>query len=195
MEKEKLKRIFDFLEEKEQQNPPFLWKHKNNIPLTEEELNIKGNLYLSFSKIKSLPKGLKVGGHLFLNYTNINSLPKGLEVKRVIYAKHTNLNFYMIPKWVNAGAIVLSHKVLFNSNLIVDGDLDLSETYIQSLPEGLKIYGTLNIESSDIASLPKGLEVQGDLYTFNSSFYQYEYTDNQIREIIKPGYIKGIIKM
>ena len=30
MEKEQLKKIFVFLEEKEKQNPPFLWKHKNN---------------------------------------------------------------------------------------------------------------------------------------------------------------------
>jgi len=237
MEKEALKRIFDFIKNKDnkrhKKDETLEWKLLFNEPLTEKDLNVKGNLDLVRTKItslpkglkvggwldlqlskitslpeglkvglfldltesdiKSLPEGLKVGGHLFLDYTNINSLPKGLEVKRVIYAKHTNLNFYMIPKWVNAGAIVLTHKVLFNSNLIVDGALNLSGTYIQSLPEGLKIYGTLDIESSDIALLPKGLEVEGDLYTLNSSFYQYEYTDNQIREMIKPGFIKGKI--
>ena len=38
MEKEKLKIIFDFLEEKGENRAPFLWKFKNNIPLTEDEL-------------------------------------------------------------------------------------------------------------------------------------------------------------
>ena len=69
MEKETLKRIFEFLEEKEQQNAPFKWKLLNNEPLTEEELNVKDHLYLSFSKITSLPKGLKVGRNLYIHTT------------------------------------------------------------------------------------------------------------------------------
>jgi hypothetical protein len=115
MEKETLKRIFDFLEEKEQQNPPFLWKHINNIPLTEEDLNIKGNLNLSFSKIESLPKGLKVGGDLdlvksesltflpdglkvggdlYLHYSKIESLPEGLKVSGRLFIGNTPLTKY-----------------------------------------------------------------------------------------------------
>ena len=46
MEKEALKRIFEFLAKKEQQNPPFIWKIKNNIQFTKEELNVKGILFL-----------------------------------------------------------------------------------------------------------------------------------------------------
>jgi hypothetical protein len=38
MEKETLKRIFQFLEEKEEHSLPLLWKHKNNMPITKEEL-------------------------------------------------------------------------------------------------------------------------------------------------------------
>ena len=51
MKKEALKRIFDFLEEKEKHKAPFIWKHINDIPFTKEDLNIKGCLYLfnSFS--------------------------------------------------------------------------------------------------------------------------------------------------
>ena len=66
MEKKTLKRIFEFLEEKEQQNPPFLWKYKNNIRLIEKDLNIEGDLNLFNSKITSLPEGIKVGGNLDL---------------------------------------------------------------------------------------------------------------------------------
>ena len=69
MKKEQLKRIFEFLEEKENHNVPFLWKYINNIPLTKEELIVKGNLNLNGSKITSLPEGLKVGGDLHIDNT------------------------------------------------------------------------------------------------------------------------------
>ena len=81
MNKETLKRIFDFLEEKGEHRGPLFWKHKYNIPLTKEDLNVKGDLNLAYSKITSLPKGLKVGGDLRLDgCANITSLPKGLVV-------------------------------------------------------------------------------------------------------------------
>jgi len=40
MEKEQLKNIFKFLEDKEQKNAPLLWKLINNEPLRKENLNI-----------------------------------------------------------------------------------------------------------------------------------------------------------
>jgi hypothetical protein len=80
MKKEALKRIFDFLEEEEGKNTPFIWKHINGEPLTEDDLNIKGHLLLPYSKIQSLPNDLKVKGDLELWYSTIEVLPKGLEV-------------------------------------------------------------------------------------------------------------------
>ena len=73
MEKEQLKRIFEFLEDKEEHNAPFIWKWENNIPLTKKDLNIKGNFSLKRSKVKSLPEGLKVGGDLDLKFSKIKS--------------------------------------------------------------------------------------------------------------------------
>ena len=35
MEKEKLKRIFDFIEEKGEHSAPLLWKYQNNMPMTQ----------------------------------------------------------------------------------------------------------------------------------------------------------------
>ena len=132
MEREQLKRIFDFLEKKEQQNSPLKWKLINNIPLTEEELNVKGNLDLYDTELTSLPKGLKVGGSLYL-----------------------------------------------------------SDTKITSLPEGLKVGGSLYLSHSKIESLPKGLKVGGNLYIRNSELKKY--TDDELREMIQPGFIKGKI--
>ena len=136
MEKKALKRIFAFLEKKESKSHEnkgtFLWKIIFNEPLTNEDLNVKGDLYLRDSKIPSLPKGLKVGG-----------------------------------------------------------DLDLGWTKITSLPEGLEVGGYLDIRDTKITSLPKGLEVGGNLYIYRTPLKKY--TDEQIREMIKSGFIKGRI--
>ena len=132
MEKEKLKRIFEFLEEKENHKVPFIVKVKCEIPFTKEELNVKHNLNLIFSKITSLPKGLKVGGDLYLQYSSIESLPKDLKV---------------------------------------GGNLYLNNSGINSLPEGLEVEGYLNIRLMPLK----------------------EYTDKELKEMIKPGFIKGKI--
>ena len=42
MEKETLKKIFNFLEKNDNRNVPFTWKLLNNEPLTEKDLNIEG---------------------------------------------------------------------------------------------------------------------------------------------------------
>ena len=136
MEKQALKRIFEFLEKKESKSHEnkgtLLWKIIFNEPLTNEDLNVKGDLYLRDSKIPSLPKGLKVGGDLDLGWTKITSLPEGLEV---------------------------------------GGILDLYWTNITSLPKGLKVDDYLNIRETTLL----------------------EYTDDELREMIQPGFIKGQI--
>jgi len=81
MEKETLKKIFDFLEEEGEHKVPFMWKWLTNEPLTEEDLNIK-DLDLTFSNVESLPDGLNVDGDLNLTFCeNISSLPEGLIVR------------------------------------------------------------------------------------------------------------------
>ena len=154
MEKKTLKRIFEFLEEKEEHNTPFLWKWENNIPLTEKDLNIKGNFSLERSKVKSLPEGLKVGGDLDLNGSiNITSLPKNLKVGGILW--------------------------LFGCDSIT------------SLPEGLKVGGALNLAWTNITSLPKGLEVESFLVIGSTKLTKY--SDDELRKMIKPGFIKGEI--
>ena len=94
MEKEALKRIFEFLEEKGEHRIPLRWKLVNNIPLTKEDLNVKGDLDLSDLEITSLPKGLKVGGDLDLYNTEIRLLPQGLKVGGYLYINTTPLTKY-----------------------------------------------------------------------------------------------------
>lgn len=126
MEKETLKKIFDFIKKNDNRNVPFIWKLLNNEPFTEEELNIKGNLELVDSKITSLPEGLKVGGWLNLTYSRIESLPEGLEVGGEVSLGYTNIT--SLPDGFEVG-----------------GRLYLNETKITSLPKGLKVGGNLHI--------------------------------------------------
>ena len=154
MKKEALKRIFDFLEEKGEQRIPFLWKWKNEIPLTEEDLNVQGDLDFSQSEIKSLPEGLKISGDLDLSYTYIRLLPKGLKV---------------------------------------GGHLDLTESDIEFLPKGLEVGGDLILDGcADIKTLPKGLKVGGNLELIGITLGE-DYDDDELRQMIKPGFIKGKI--
>jgi hypothetical protein len=163
--------------------------------------------------ISKLPKGLKVGGSLVISYTSIGILPKGLEVGGVIYAINSHIfNIDEIPKGVITEGIVTINKLILNSNLTISSDLHLQHTKIPSLPEGLKVgkhlfLGYSEITSlpeglnvgehlflgySKITSLPKGLEVFGGLYIKNAPLTKY--TDEQLREMVKPGHINRIMR-
>jgi hypothetical protein len=131
MEKETLKNIFNFLEENERHQTPFLWKWVNNIPLTEKDLNIEGNLDLTNTDIKSLPDGLKVAGNLNLTETDMESLPERLEVAGNLYLDHSFIK--SLPK-----------------DLKVGGDLSIEATYIKSLPRGLQVGGDLYLNDSKL---------------------------------------------
>jgi hypothetical protein len=132
MDNTTLKNIFKFLEDEGEHKAPFKWKLENNIPISKEDLNVKGNLYLRDSKVTSLPEGLKVGGNLNLGFLQITSLPEGLNVR---------------------------------------GDLDIYWTDITSLPKGLKVGGKLYIRETELTKL----------------------SDDELIEMIKPGFIKGWI--
>jgi hypothetical protein len=128
MEKEQLKRIFEFLEDNEGHNAPFKWKLVNNEPIAKEDLNIKGGLFLEHSNIASLPEGLKIGGNLNLSYTfKLKSLPSDLDVKGDIYLEGSKIE--SLPEGLKVG-----------------GDLDLTYTDIKSLPKGLEVGGDLHLE-------------------------------------------------
>ena len=177
MVKETLKRIFDFLEEKENKlaevKGTLRWKIAFNEPLTKEDLDIKGGLFLQHSDIPYLPEGLKIGGNLNLSYTpKLKSLPSDLDIKGDIYLEGSNIA--SLPEGLKVG-----------------GDLDLSDTQVESLPKGLQVGGTLDLRRTKITSLPKGLEVNEDLILTKTALSNY--TDEELRDVIKPGFIKGKI--
>ena len=107
----------------------------------------------------------------------------------------------------------LTNEPLTEDDLHIKGDLDLTGSEIEELPEGLKVRGNLFVEycskltslpeglevgidlylmeTRNITLLPKGLKVHGDLYITDTALEVY--TDKQLREMIKPGFIKGKI--
>jgi hypothetical protein len=97
-------------------------------------------------------------------------------------------------------------------DLIVGGYLDLSYSLIDSLPEGLKVGESLSLfhcaiitslpeglkvgrnldlDDTNITSLPKGLEIGRNLYIVNTTLAKL--SDEELREMVKPGFIKGKI--
>ncbi len=134
MEKETLKRIFDFLDKEENRKKPFIYKLKFNELITKEELVVDGDLNLRESKIESLPEGLKVGRVLDLTQSDIKTLPEGLDVGHTLW---------LLGCW-------------------------------------------------GLTSLPKGLKVGGSLYIYRTKLEKY--SDQELREMVYPGFIKGEIR-
>jgi hypothetical protein len=174
MEKETLNNIFNFLEKNDNIKTPLMGKFMSEMPLTKEELNFKGNLNLQFSKITSLPKGLKVKGNLDLSWTKITSLPEGLSVGSDLDLSDCR-ELTSLPE-----------------DLDVVGNLYLySCTSLTSLPEGLKVI-TLQLEGcTSLTLLPKGLKVLGPLIIRYTPLKKL--SDAELKEMIKPGFIKGKI--
>jgi hypothetical protein len=75
--------------------------------------------------------------------------------------------------------------------LTVGGDLDLSGTQIQSLPEGLTVGGDLDLSGTQIQSLPEGLTVGGWL-DLSGTQIQDTYAERKKVKRIKEGdYVEG----
>jgi hypothetical protein len=178
MDRNTLRKIFDFIEEKESKTS-LAYKILNDFDnIRDNELIVNGNLNLSDKNITSLPEGLQVGGYLvLLGCTSLKSLPDGLQV---------------------GGYLVLSGCTSLTSlpnGLKVGDKLNLrSCTSLKSLPEGLQVEGDLYLKGCiSLKSLPDGLQVGGNLYLANTPLAKY--TDGELLKLIgSNGYIKGIIK-
>jgi hypothetical protein len=86
---------------------------------------------------------------------------------------------------------LFNNEPLTKDELVVKGSLDLSSSNITSLPKGLEVKGSLILYESEIISLPEGLKVHGDLFIADTKLEAY--TDEELREMVKPGFIKGRI--
>jgi len=154
MEKETINNIFEFIKKNDNKNKPLRWKLINNEPLTDDELNIEGNLNLTDSKITQLPKGLKVGDNLNLLGSIITSLPEGLEVGATLDLSYSDIR--TLPEGLEVG-----------------GSLWLIGCWlITSLPKGLHVGGDLyifrtnfrNLSNDEIRDMIKPGFIGGGIY-------------------------------
>jgi len=83
--------LFKYLEKEKGRPIPFEVKLVNGLPLTPEELDVKGNLMLYNSKISSLPQGLKIEGFFDLEKMPIKSLPSNLQVGAFLDIRSTKI--------------------------------------------------------------------------------------------------------
>ena len=97
--------LFKFIESKKGYPIPLKYKLSNNIPLTKDELHVKGNLYLSGTKIKTLPEGLKIDGFLNLQNTEIEELPDDLKVDGNLNLSSTNIK--TLPNNLKVGGDII----------------------------------------------------------------------------------------
>jgi hypothetical protein len=107
----------------------------------------------------------------------------------------------------------LTNEPFTEDDLHINGDLDLTFSRIESLPEGLNISGDLNLtfcenisslpkglivrrnliveDCSQLYSLPKGLQVGGTLYINNSPLG--EYSEGELRNMVgDDGYLRRV---
>jgi hypothetical protein len=140
---------------------------------------------------------------------------EGRRHKKPGYAKFEAAIKYLIYQKQPTEYKIINNIPLTSQELNVSGELDLNRSEITSLPEGLKVGGDLNLHMcknitslpeglkvggwldlygcENIKSLPKGLEVEGKLYIRRNSDL-HKYSDDEIREMIKPGFVKGDIE-
>jgi hypothetical protein len=154
MEKETINNIFEFIKKNNNKNKPLRWKLINNEPLTDDELNIEGNLNLTDSKITQLPKGLKVGDNLNLLGSIITSLPEGLEVGATLDLSYSDIR--TLPEGLEIG----------------DSLWLIGCWLITSLPKGLHVGGNLyifrtnftNLSDDEIRDMIKPGFIGGEIY-------------------------------
>jgi uncharacterized Rmd1/YagE family protein len=78
------------------------------------------------------------------------------------------------------------------NDLDVKGSIFLNHCHkLKSLPQGFEVRGNLTLYNSAIESIPEGLEVDGTLNIIYTNLEKY--TDDELREMVKPGFIKGEI--
>lgn len=119
-----------------------------NCPNIVELPDIKyvhGQLELYSTNIKSLPKNLQIGDELCLVNSCIAEIPDGVRIGGDIYL-YGNKVMKKLP-----------------DNLIVNGNLTISDTLIEKLPENLIVKGDLDIRETLIKELPQNLIVGGNI--------------------------------
>lgn len=206
--------FFEFLEEKEKKRVPIELKlrYSDKFSITEEDLNVKGDLILSNTDVKKLPQGLQVNGSLHLENTPISELPRGLKVTKTLNVSKCQ-HLRELPQGLEVGNLFaaftpiktippdlkLTVVTVRGKKSDPSGTLSLPDTDIEKLPDNLEVYFLILNGCNSLQELPKGLKVHGDLYLMHSklgqAFGRYKNYETKIKNLVKStgGFIKRSI--
>lgn len=163
MERETIKNILIFLKNKEGKELPQKWF--TSMPIHE-----------LINYLESYPDDemCEYNRDLNLSRKNITKLPKVLHVNGFLYLSESSI-------------------IELPNELYVIGELNLVGCkQIRELPNTLYVRDSLMLNHSNVKELPEGLKVGGNLHIYNTPLAE-KYTNEEIREMIKPGFIKGKI--
>jgi hypothetical protein len=79
-------KVFEFIKDKRGYKMPLRFKLLNRVPLSEDELKIKGDLDFYSDNVSLLPDNLTVLGYLDIRNTQVKYLPDNLTVGGTLYA-------------------------------------------------------------------------------------------------------------
>jgi len=123
---------------------PYLNVSDTNITELPSDLHFIEELFMTKSKIKSLPPTIRIGD-LSASFSELNSLPEGFAVGNAEFYSCKNLK--SLPQ-----------------NMIVSRNLDISFCPIDSLPQGLQVGGDISLSGdTKITSLPLDLKLGGKI--------------------------------
>ena len=159
-------------------------------PITSlpDNLYVGGGLYLSNTPITSLPDNLHVGATLFLyNCKNLMSLPDNLHVGGDFNLQNTNIK--KLPSRINLyKSLYLDGSPIeyLEDYIVIQGDLTLNECKnLKLLPHGLVVENDLDIQKTNIETLPDNLEVKNEIYIFGTPLSENHVL---VKEYLNKGY-------
>ena len=88
--------VFEFIKNKRGYEYPFKYKLINGIPLSKDELNVKGDLDLYDMNYHTLPNDLTVKGDLLLADSSFRDIPNNLKVRGNLNLLRTPISYEYI---------------------------------------------------------------------------------------------------
>lgn len=170
MKKEIAAKMFEFLNERVGRKYP-LRALLELLPekMTEDDLeNFEESLDLTELTIERLPPNMIFHGYVDLSYSALIEFPQNAKFLRGVNLSHTKIS--MMPDNIEIGDLDLSYTQInrLPEKLKVNGDLDLSGLKLVELPSDLRVTGRIYLTGSEIKVIPANVEFCDSLDLSNS---------------------------
>ena len=155
-----------------------------NYPLPELPSELKyvaGNLFISYSKIRTLPPGIVIEGDLIAYDSDLEIITKDCIIKGDISVSSSKIK--KLPENQKKYKALDLNKTLIE---VLPDNLSVTDLYLRgckqlkSLPRGLKVKRTLNLHGTNIKELPNDIIVRGIIY-LSATPLRKKYTREQIK--------------